>query len=151
MSSCRNLLNYLAADFQAQLIPVFHFSLRPKGYLFLGTSENVTQHGDLFTPVEKKHRIFQRRENSGEPLQHAPMFPIARRTTPKTLQSRASRSLKAGDLRHIAEDRVLDGFAPAHVIVNGDGDILHYSLRTGKYLEAPVGLPNRQLLATATK
>ena len=40
MISCRNLLIYLGADFQGQVIPVFHFALRPGGFLFLGTSEN---------------------------------------------------------------------------------------------------------------
>ena len=54
-------------------------------------------------------------------------------------------------MRHIAEGRVLDQFAPAHVIVNSEGDVLHYSLRTGKYLEPAVGLPNRQLLAMARR
>jgi len=29
--SCRNLLNYLGRDFQARVIPAFHFALRPKG------------------------------------------------------------------------------------------------------------------------
>src|SRR5262249_21732535 len=46
--SCRNLLIYFGADFQARVIPVFHFALRPRGYLFLGTAENVSQFADLF-------------------------------------------------------------------------------------------------------
>jgi two-component system CheB/CheR fusion protein len=54
-------------------------------------------------------------------------------------------------LRHAIETRVLERFAPAHVVVNRDGDILHYSARTGRYLEAPAGTPNRHLLAMARK
>lgn len=46
---------------------------------------------------------------------------------------------------------MLERFAPAHVIVNRDGDILHYSQRTGKYLEPAAGLPNRQILAMARR
>ena len=34
--SCRNLLIYLNADKQAALVPIFHYALRPSGYLFLG-------------------------------------------------------------------------------------------------------------------
>jgi two-component system, chemotaxis family, CheB/CheR fusion protein len=45
----------------------------------------------------------------------------------------------------------MERFAPAHVVVNRDGDILHYSPRTGKYLEPAAGRPNRQLLAMARK
>ena len=59
--SCRNLLIYFGVDVQNQVIPTFHYALRPGGYLFLGTSENVSQFDDLFAPVEKKHRIFRRR------------------------------------------------------------------------------------------
>ncbi len=46
---------------------------------------------------------------------------------------------------------MIERFAPAHVVVNRDGDILHYSARTGKYLEPAVGLPNRQLIAMARR
>src|SRR6201999_422021 len=59
--SCRNLLIYFGQDVQGQVIPTFHYALRPDGYLFLGTSESVSQFDDLFAPVEKKHRIFRRR------------------------------------------------------------------------------------------
>jgi two-component system CheB/CheR fusion protein len=45
--------------------------------------------------------------------------------------------------------RVLERYAPAHVVVDREGDVLHYSARTGKYLEAAVGQPSRQLVALA--
>lgn len=45
----------------------------------------------------------------------------------------------------------MDKFAPAHVVVNAEGDVLHYSSRTGKYLEAAAGSPNRQLMAMARR
>ena len=34
---------------------------------------------------------------------------------------------------------MLERFAPAHVVVNLDGDVVHYSARTGNYLEAAAG------------
>src|SRR5260370_13434307 len=58
--SCRNLFIYLAKELQQQLVPVFHYALRPGGYLFLGTSETLTEHGELFTAIDKKHRVFRR-------------------------------------------------------------------------------------------
>jgi two-component system, chemotaxis family, CheB/CheR fusion protein len=61
---CRNVLIYLGPDLQEKMIPLFHYALRPGGYLFLGASENVSAHKDLFHAVDKKHRIFQRKENS---------------------------------------------------------------------------------------
>ncbi len=42
---------------------------------------------------------------------------------------------------------VLEQFAPAHVVVNRDGDVVHFSTRTGKYLESAPGAPTRQYLS----
>jgi two-component system, chemotaxis family, CheB/CheR fusion protein len=49
------------------------------------------------------------------------------------------------------EARIAERFAPPHVVVNEDGDIVHFSARTGKYLEAAPGAPDRQLFAMARK
>jgi two-component system CheB/CheR fusion protein len=147
--SCRNLLIYLGTDFQAQVIPVFHFALKPRGYLFLGTSENVSQHADLFVPVDKRQRIFQRRDHAVSRLQ----FPLLR-TRPRTPFGGMELPRETdgiANLRRAVDARVLDRFAPPHVVVNREGDIIHYSSRTGKYLEPAVGLPNRQLLAMARR
>src|SRR5665811_453068 len=59
--SCRNLLIYMNADLQQRLMPVFHYAINPDGYLFLGSSETVSGAADLFAPVDKKWKLFQRR------------------------------------------------------------------------------------------
>jgi two-component system CheB/CheR fusion protein len=59
--SCRNLLIYLTPELQNRLIPLFHYALNEGGYLFLGSSENLTRHTRLFATVDKSHRIFCRR------------------------------------------------------------------------------------------
>jgi two-component system CheB/CheR fusion protein len=148
--SCRNLLIYFGNEFQARVIPVFHFALRPRGYLFLGTAENVSQFSDLFAPVDKKQRIFQRRDHITSPL-HFPTFTPAGREVPSGVETRRTPAPIASNLRHAVETRVLERFAPAHVVVNREGDILHYSARTGKYLESAPGLPNKQLVAMARR
>src|SRR5262249_46656011 len=71
--SCRNLLIYLGTEFQARVIPVFHFALRPGGYPFLGTSENIGHHSELFQRIDRKPRLFQRRDHVTVPL-HFPLF-----------------------------------------------------------------------------
>jgi two-component system, chemotaxis family, CheB/CheR fusion protein len=148
--SCRNLLIYFGTEFQAQVIPVFHFALRPRGYLFLGTAENVSQFSDLFMSVEKKQRIFQRRDHVTSPLQFHAFTPKGR-PPPNAAEMRRAPGAMATNLRQAVESRVLDRFAPAHVVINREGDILHYSPRTGKYLEPAPGLPNRQLIAMARR
>ena len=148
--SCRNLLIYFGTEFQARVIPVFHFALRPRGYLFLGTAENVNQFSDLFSPIDKKQRIFQRRDHVTSPM-HLPAFTPATRDVPSGADMRRAPGAMASNLRHAVESRVLERFAPAHVVINREGDILHYSAHTGKYLEPAPGLPNRQLVAMARR
>src|SRR5262249_36823670 len=149
--SCRNLLIYLGTEFQAQVIPVFHFALKPRGYLFLGTSENVGQHTDLFMPVDKKQRIFQRRDQIATPLQIPAFSPHVGRSAAALTGQRRETLGGAVNLRRAVDTLVMERFAPAHVVVNRDGDIVHYSPRTGKYLEPAVGLPDRQLIAMARR
>src|SRR6185437_6831187 len=71
--SCRNLLIYLDPELQGRVIPLFHYALRDNGYLFLGSSENVTRHTRLFGDVDKPHRIFRRRPQAERRL---PEFPL---------------------------------------------------------------------------
>jgi two-component system CheB/CheR fusion protein len=148
--SCRNLLIYLGNDFQSRVIPVFHFARRPRGYLFLGTSENVSQHADLFAPVDKKQRIFQRRDHVLAPLQ-LPSLGAPSRNVPTATDLRREPAGLAANLRRVVDGWVIERFAPAHVVVDREGDILHYSPRTGKYLEPASGLPSRHLLGMARR
>ncbi|TIX45553.1 MAG: PAS domain-containing protein, partial [Mesorhizobium sp.] len=149
MISCRNLLIYFGPQIQNRVIPIFHYALRPGGYLFLGTSESVGQHGDLFATVDKKLRIFQAREHATPrpPVLigngHSGALPVGHSGSKKDAASHS--------LRQAIEAQVLERFAPPHVLVNDDGDIVYYSARTGKYLEAPQGAPSRQLLTLARR
>ena len=146
--SCRNVLIYFGAEFQARVLPIFHFALKRGGYLFLGTSENVSQHAELFAVLDKKQRIFQRRDQVVTALS-LPQFTRAQLPAAATTHAEAGTTLAS--LRGAVEARVMDRFAPAHVVVNRDGDVLYFSSRTGKYLEAPAGLPSQQLAAMARK
>lgn len=152
--SCRNLLIYLNTDLQGQVIPVFHYALRPKGVLFLGTSENVTRHADLFAPLDKKWHIFERQNLVSRSIVAFPTGAAGSQTE----MNRLSPSLGASDgnsalaalLRRIAAI-VTENFAPAYVVVNKEGEVVYYSNRTGKYLEPAEGPPNRDIMTMARK
>jgi two-component system CheB/CheR fusion protein len=148
MISCRNLLIYLNSELQNHVIPIFHYALKPHGFLFLGTSENITQHGDLFTPIDKKSRVFQRRDN-GTAMPHLPV--LLRRHGVGGGAFAETRGPPGRSLRQSIEARVLERYAPAHVVVTREGDVINYSGGTGKYLEAPPGRPSRALMAMARK
>jgi two-component system, chemotaxis family, CheB/CheR fusion protein len=147
--SCRNLLIYFGPQVQSQVIPTFHYSLREGGYLFLGASENVSQFADLFTPLDKKHRIFRAKEDhlgaARIPLALSGLRPALKAAQPRMP---ATRSL---GFRQSVESHVLERFAPAHVVTDREGEIVYYSSRTGKYLEAAPGAPTRLLFTLARK
>src|SRR5262245_47280659 len=145
--SCRNLLIYLNSELQGHVIPIFHYALKPNGFLFLGTSENISQHGDLFTSVDKKNRVFQRR-GDGAAMPHLPVL-FRRHGAGGGLAE--SRGPTGHSLWQSIEARVLERYAPAHVVVTREGDVINYSAGTGKYLEAPPGRPSRALMAMARK
>jgi two-component system CheB/CheR fusion protein len=148
--SCRNLLIYFGPEVQEQVIPVFHYALRPDGYLFLGTAENVGQFGDLFAPVEKKQRIFRRRQDGAHGVR-LPLAVAGLRLARATGAPSPRPPIGGIALRQAVEGQVLERFAPPFVVVNREGDIAYYSARTGKYLEAAAGTPTRQILTLARK
>jgi two-component system, chemotaxis family, CheB/CheR fusion protein len=58
---CRNLLIYLTAELQKKVLSLFRYGISPGGILFLGASETIGNHVDLFAPLDTKWRIYQRR------------------------------------------------------------------------------------------
>jgi two-component system, chemotaxis family, CheB/CheR fusion protein len=66
--SCRNLLIYFNSNLQKKIVPMFHYILNGEGLLFLGKSESIGQFSDLFVPMVKKWKIFQRRDTMRTPL-----------------------------------------------------------------------------------
>lgn len=143
--TCRNLLIYLSAEVQTRIIPLFHYALRPDGYLFLGSSENVTRHDRLFSPVDKANRIFIRRTR---PERMLPDFPLS---APDPARGRLAPGARATveSLPTLAEREILERYAPAYVIIDREGDALHTSGRTGKYLELPAGAPTTSIFSMA--
>jgi len=144
--SCRNLLIYLDTDLQDRVIPAFHYSLVPNGYLLLGSSEMVSRHHELFTLIDKAHRVFQRCDTPSPSLQVSPLAVMGRHTAGST--ARPSDSLVGwSGIAQAAKDRILERHAPAFVVVDAQGQILHFSPRTGRYLEPAAGMPTRDLLS----
>ncbi len=148
--SCRNLLIYFGADVQNQVIPTFHYALRPDGYLFLGLAENISHFDDLFTPLDKRHKIFRKRSDTSGAFRMPLMLHGMRAGQLPEMQQRRG-PLAGSALRQAVDVQVLERFSPPHVVINQDGDVVYYSTRTGKYLEPPPGAPTRQFLTMARK
>jgi len=133
---CRNLLIYLDGDLQKRLVPLFHYVLNPRGLLLLGSSETIGRHGDLFSLVDKKWKLF-RRKDTGISQQTWEFDSAAGEDGPRTdVDVRGGRHISVTE---VAERALLDKFAPPCVIVNHKGDILYTHGRTGKFLELASG------------
>ena len=141
--SCRNLLIYLGGDLQKTLIPLFHYALNPGGFLFLGTSETVGEFGDLFATLDRKLKIYQRRDDIHGKQRTA----VGRVLSPMTVMV-AELPRTAGKtafpvklpMRELTE-RALLQVAPAGALVNGQGNIIYLHGRTALYLEPAQGEP----------
>jgi len=142
---CRNLLIYLTPELQQKLLPLFHYSLNPGGFLFLGSAETVGGFTDLFAPLEGKSQLYRRLESGlrAEPIEFPVSFTPARKgVPPKALKPTAN-------LQSLADQLLLQRYSPAAVLVNDKGDILYISGRTDKYLEPAAGKANWNLFAMA--
>ncbi|PRC91456.1 chemotaxis protein CheB [Solimicrobium silvestre] len=140
--SCRNLLIYLGMQLQKRLIPLFHYALKPDGILLLGTSEGVGDFTGLFPVLDRKSKLFQRKEN----YQVRPSMSLGR-TLPRSLP--LDHTTTAGSkkmtfpvklqLRELTEQALLQQLAASSALVNWHGDILYLHGRTGMYLELTPG------------
>lgn len=143
--TCRNLLIYLTPELQAQLLPLFHYSLNPGGILFLGSAETIGNADELFMALDGKARLYQR---SPQP----PAFTIITLpslTSPPPPPAMDSLPGPALSLQASADRLVLQRFAPAVVLTNAQGDILYINRSTGNYLEPASGKVNWNLHAMA--
>jgi two-component system CheB/CheR fusion protein len=116
--SCRNLLIYLQPDLQSRAMQIFHYALRPGGFLFLGMAENASRSDDLFAPLDKANRIFQRLDRGRTSLSHL-RYDDARLSSAE----RGRRAHPRSNLLDTATARVASAYSPAYVIVSRTGEI----------------------------
>ena len=145
--SCRNLLIYLDAELQGRVIPLFHFALKSEGILFLGNSENVSRHTELFAPIDGRSRIFRRRETGSRIL---PDFPFAAPDRRIGVAATAEERVRPNGVTLTRRaERLAERYAPAYVITDASYNVLHFSGRSGRYIEAAGGTASLNLLQLA--
>ncbi|MDZ7622849.1 MAG: chemotaxis protein CheB [Ignavibacteriaceae bacterium] len=134
--SCRNLLIYFNSELQRKIIPLFHYSLLPKGILFLGSSETIGGFVDLFSILDKKWKFYRSRDSIYSAQQFIE-FPVAR-----AIGKPYETGIKMNEVKnivHLAEKIILQSYLPNCVLVSENGDILYIHGKTGKYLELSDG------------
>ena len=144
--SCRNLLIYLGQNLQKKVFPLFHYVLNPDGYLLVGSSESIGSFSDLFSTVDGKNRIFQRKQTDHS----SPGY-----TMPCLLELPEGdvlgmKSVRDNfDVTQLAERLILMEYGPPCVLVNSSLEIIYSHGPTDKYLALPEGKPSLDILSMA--
>ena len=133
--ACRNVLIYLQRDVQKEVVELFHYALRPDGFLALGTSETVDR-SELFRVEDKKACLYRKR-NVGSPEPRLPVFPLTHRRLPIRVGGGegAVEPVAYGALHQ----RMVESVAPPSVLVSPDDKVVHLSEHAGRYLALPGG------------
>jgi len=150
--SCRNLLIYLEPPLQKSVLPLFHYALKPGGFLLLGASEAIRNFEGLFEPQDKQHRLFTKREDSTvRPIDFRRSLPRGGPHLPEIPAPAAGKADAAvgSDLQRRAEQVLLGRFSPPGVIVGPDFTVAHFRGETRDFLGSPSGAASFNVLKMA--
>ena len=136
--SCRNLLIYMERNLQQQLYAVFHYGLKKRRFLFLGSAETVDTK-DLFTPVEREARLYTAQSLALQSLPILPQFPIPDRVVAQRSSAQTKPAL--AQLATALHSAALEAGAPS-VLVDANHAILNLSSTAGRFLLHIAGPPS---------
>ncbi|MCA9115530.1 MAG: PAS domain-containing protein, partial [Planctomycetaceae bacterium] len=140
--SCRNMLIYLRRSVQREVFNLFHYAMRPSGYLVLGSSESL-ETSELFQSHSTRFCIY-RRQNVPAPEPRLPLYPRTNPRLPagKNEPKHTADHVAYGPLHH----RLVEQIAPPSVLVTPDDKVVHLSEHAGRYLSHPGGQPTTHIL-----
>jgi two-component system, chemotaxis family, CheB/CheR fusion protein len=147
--SCRNVLIYLGAALQQKLIPLFYYTLKPSGFLMMGTAETVGGFGDLFTLVDRKHKIYTKKPAGKQSSFHFTAPQPAGAVVAEGFRKLTALRTDFERQREAADLIILNEYAPASVLVNENMKIIHFRGHTGAYLEPAPGAASLNLFKMA--
>ena len=145
--SCRNLLIYMEAELQKKLFALFHYAIKPGGILILGSSESFGNKEDWFAEMDSKMKIYRRSIEFGSNNLVDTPSSFYRREINKSEKKMPPKTIE--NIQTLADQFILQNYAPASVIVNAKGDIVYIAGHTAKYLEPVAGKANWNIHAMA--
>jgi two-component system, chemotaxis family, CheB/CheR fusion protein len=114
---CRNVLIYLGPVLQANVLRLFHYALRPNGFLVLGHSETIGNAIDYFTQIDKQIKVYERKQ--GPPAIFAADFGAyenerAAQAAPRQVPDK----IGGADLQRKVDQLLLARYSPSAVVVD---------------------------------
>ncbi|HTU40429.1 MAG TPA: chemotaxis protein CheB [Candidatus Aquilonibacter sp.] len=152
--SCRNVLIYLTPVLQNKVIPIFHYALKPEGFLLVGNTEGLLGLGsEIFDLVDRKSKIY-RKKGVASPVTFgttisAHAIQPHRADKPNRIVKEEVASKTPPDVQREADRLLLTKYVPSAVVVNDALDILQSRGRTNRFLELPTGKASLNLLKMA--
>lgn len=131
--SCRNLLIYFDDSLQSRALPIFHYALKPGGYLFLGPSESIGRAEDLFDPADPPARLFRRNNARAAYPIDLPGPDATPRRAPKRSARREAHTNDGTST--VALTRIIDAYAPPTLQVDRNGAVLASTGRLAKFVD----------------
>jgi len=147
---CRNLLIYLSSELQKRLLPLFHYCLKPEGILFLGSSETIGQATDLFAPLDRKWKIYNRKPSMS--ANHARLvFPRvdAIRETPEPEAAETVKRAEELSTFQLVETILQQSATPPCAVIDNACNVVYIHGRTGRFLEPAEGKVSLNILEMA--
>jgi two-component system CheB/CheR fusion protein len=121
--ACRNLLIYFQPHAQQTVLTLFHFCLKPGGFLFLGSSETPGTLLDEFDTIDEHSKVYRKRRDIALPRDLK--LPLARSSAvTRTALAGLSRSGAVQPQLLAAYDRLLDRFMPPSFLTDADGTLV---------------------------
>ncbi|MCU1340322.1 MAG: two-component hybrid sensor and regulator, partial [Bryobacterales bacterium] len=133
-----------------KVMPMFHYALKPHGYLMLGASEAIGSSTDLFSLMDKKHKFYAKKAG-----QHRTVFTGVTKTAMEKGEGHRPEAgpfkaeAKVPDLQQYVDRLILSRWSPAAVVINAHMDVLLFRGRTGSFLEHAPGSASLNLLKMA--
>ena len=150
--ACRNLLIYVQPVLQKKVVPILHYALKPSGFLVLGSSESVSTFPELFSVVDKKHKIYAKKAVASR-LHYdfaQSYYPAGSGIAASTKLLRQQAALEPEfDVQVEADRMVLKHHGPAGAVINGAMEVVQFRGRTNPYLEPAPGKPSLNILKLA--
>lgn len=146
--SCRNLLIYLGAELQNQLIPVFHYALNPEGVLFLSPSEGIGNHQELFSPINRKWKFYRACKTSTSRTAVANVISWTAGLGEKAPEEVIIKP-KEINFAEFTRRVLIQCFSPASVLTDLKGNIHFVHGDTGKFLRPAPGQASLNVIEMA--
>jgi len=149
--ACRNLLIYLEPVLQNKAISLFHYALRPGGYLLLGASEGVGTAGHLFSTEDRANKIFLKKATSVRQPVTFSMHHHAERVQDEPLRvpAKLDSSWNYLEAQKEFDRRLLSQYSPATVFINEDMEIIHTRGGVNRFLKLAPGRPSLSIMKMA--